>query len=368
MRNARGSHRSHRSRTSGGFLLQDSTFEGPVEEREVGEVQATPRKRDSHKEKGKEAAHGSGSSHVRKKPSMGLRIGSSSPLSRHVRNAEQAPAVAAMGGDGAQDKKPSVQKGLDIDSANIVNLALNLSESRRQAGRRIVMSSLPPAVPTFEDNMAGSSLRQHMQAQRRVSRNISPKPGQGAIGGIASQPTERIASPLLQAAIDGDGQQHHYQFSQATLERAQKAKDSIELMAQYRRLLQYLPPLKPTTMSRQTTLSPPSTSAGSPTAAHFKDREVMSGPARVLGRPYNPLQYIRNRKVRARERQPLDGVAEGFGDVEAVTAWVDRIADEAETAVYELGDVIQLPPLIPEDSDTTSPRSEERRVGKECPV
>lgn len=354
---ARGTHRSHRSRTSGGFLLSDSTFDAPVAERIPTSAHSTPRKRDSMKEKGT-VSNPERSNHIRKKPSLGLGVATRSPLSKHVRNAEPS-SNGGRGGDGAQDKKPSVQKGLDIESANIVNLALNLSESRKQVGRRIVTSPLPPAAPTFEGGLGGGSLAQHLQAQRRVSRNISPKPGQGAFGGITRQPTERIASPL-NLSFDSDSD-HKYHFSQATLERAQKTKDSIELMAQYRRLLQYLPPLKPTNVSRQATLSPPNTSAGSPTTANFKDGNIISGPARELGRPYNPLQYIRNRKVRARERQMLDGAAEGYADVEVVTAWVDRIEEESEHAGYELSDVIQLPPLIPSDPhnaaivDTTSP-------------
>lgn len=352
VRSARGSHMSHRSRTSGGFLLSDSTFDAPAVERTPTSAHSTPRKRDPMKEKCKGTVRSpERNNHIKKKPSLGLGVATSSPLSRHVRNAEPT-SDGGTGGDGAQDKKPSVQKGLDIDSANIVNLALNLSESRRQVGRRIVTSPLPPAAPTFESGLAGGSLSQHLQTQRKVSRNISPKPGQGAFGGITRQPAERIASPLNRS-FDSDSE-HKYNFSQATLERAQKAKDSIELMAQYRRLLQYLPPLKPTNVSRQTTLSPPNTSAGSPTTANFKDQNIMSGPARELGRPYNPLQYIRNRKVRARERQMLDGAADGYADVEAVTAWVDLIEEESEHAGYELSDVIQLPPLIPSDPDNAA--------------
>lgn len=333
-------------------MLSDLTLDAPTAERTPTSARSTPRKRDSMKEKGKGTVRDlDRTNHIRKKPSLRLGLATSSPLSRHVRNAEPT-SDGGTGGDGAQDKKPSVQKGLDIDSANIVNLALNLSESRRQVGKRIVTSPLPPAAPKFEGGLGGGSLSQHLQAQRRVSRNISPKPGQGAFGGLSRQPAERIASPL-NLSFDSDSD-HKYHFSQATLERAQKAKDSIELMAQYRRLLQYLPPLKPTNVSRQTTLSPPNTSAGSPMTANFKDGNIMSGPARELGRPYNPLQYIRNRKVRARERQMLDGAAEGYADVDVVTAWVDRIEEESEHAGYELSDVIQLPPLIPGNPDNAA--------------
>jgi len=293
---------------------------------------------------------------------MGLG-GGGSPLAGHARNVEpgEPRADGIHAEDAAQDAAGNAgQKGLDVDSTQIVNLALNLSESRRQAARRVVTSPLPPTIPGFEENFAGGSLRQHLQGQRRSSRNISPKPDRGersfsaAAKGLQS---ERLSSPL-QTAFNQDGE-YQYQFSAATLDRAEKARNAIELMAQYRRLLQYLPPLKPQGLSRTTTASPPSTSAGSPIFPihSFPLSHPSTTTNRSLGRAYNPLQYIRNRKVRARERQPIDGEVQGFGNVENVTSWVDRVAKEARIERYEASDCVELPPLVAVDGEPGSPNA-----------
>ncbi|KOS19073.1 hypothetical protein ESCO_000357 [Escovopsis weberi] len=52
----------------------------------------------------------------------------------------------------------------------------------------------------------------------------------------------------------------------------------------------------------------------------------------MLGRQYNPLQYVRNRKVRARERQTIDGERQGFGDVTDVKSWVDSVSSQMSLA------------------------------------
>jgi hypothetical protein len=57
-----------------------------------------------------------------------------------------------------------------------------------------------------------------------------------------------------------------------------------------------------------------------------------------LGRPYNPLQYIRNRKVRARERKVIDGEQQGFGDVEAVRDWVEKLAERNSLRTKQITD------------------------------
>ncbi len=377
----RGNHRSHRSRTSGGFLLGDPTFydSSPLPSHDRV-AQGTPSRHGSSREgekdmKGKGVAHSRTSNSLRSQRSAaGVGHGTirDSPRRHKMIGGanSQRPGSSGMGGDGAADT-PSVQKVLDVDSAKIVNLALNLSESRRQAGmgRRVGSSPMPPAAAGigmgWEDGYpaggvgggVGGSLRQHLQAQRRVSRNMSPKPEHGAgafaspkLGGVGMQDAlERTSSPLMEA-FDPDGA-YHYEFSKATLDRAEKARNAIELMAQYRRVLLYLPPLKPSAVSRTTTISPPSTSHGSPMGATFSKSPSGIAGGRPLGRQYNPLQYIRNRKVRARERQPINGHTEGFGDVGAVTAWVNRIASAAEAGEYDMSDVLELPPLIPEEPD-----------------
>ncbi|KFY22546.1 hypothetical protein V493_06517 [Pseudogymnoascus sp. VKM F-4281 (FW-2241)] len=344
----RGSYRSHRSRTSGGFLLSDNTFfEPPAHDTRasIGTQITPPRKRQQRRDnKGKVAV----------RPKSDLTNGGS-PLATQPKQADTREKARSDGpnteGSAAKvNVGKAAQTGLDVDSAQIVNLALNLSESRRQAARRVVTVPSPPTIHGFEDTFAGGSLRQHLQAQRRSSRNISPKPDKGEKFGVPTKPAQPITSPL-QTSFTQDAEQK-YQFSAATLARAEKAKNAFELMAQYRRLLQYLPPLKSQGLTPVSTISPPSTSAGVPVRPNISLSRASTSTNKQIGRPYNPLQYIRNRKVRARERQPIDGEAQGFGDVDDVTAWVDRVAKHCPGDGYEISDCLELPPLVPDEGES----------------
>ncbi|KAI0435023.1 hypothetical protein F5Y09DRAFT_294609 [Xylaria sp. FL1042] len=224
---------------------------------------------------------------------------------------------------------------LDVDSTQIVSMALDLSESRRLASRRNLSTPIPPRLAQLPDSTAGRSLKQHLQQQRRSSRNISPSADRNLAPRIVS--TSRISSPL-QPTFDHDGS-YIYHFTSSTLNRAQKAKEYLELMAQYRRLLSFLPPLKQDPRSRPSTSGPTTSpnSTGSPL-------DLASGSqSRTLGRAYDPLQYIRNRKIRTRERKAIDGEAQGFGDVPRATDWVDKVA--ASAAASPTAQWPQLPPF-----------------------
>ncbi|RYP09487.1 hypothetical protein DL764_001266 [Monosporascus ibericus] len=218
---------------------------------------------------------------------------------------------------------------IDVDSTQIVNMALNLSESRRLASRRYIPSPVPPRLSPVPDAQAGGGLQQHLQQQRRASRNMSPRPDHV----VKSVSGRRLSSPL-QSTLDPEGT-YTYHFSSSTLDRGQKAREYLELMAQYRRLLQFLPPLKPdaSDRSRPSTSQPPT----SPTASSSSSNPPSSLHQTPLGRPYNPLQYIRNRKVRARERKTIDGEAQGFADVMKVTEWVDQTAASAAASPLTSG-------------------------------
>ncbi|TVY44180.1 hypothetical protein LSUB1_G003149 [Lachnellula subtilissima] len=261
----------------------------------------------------------------------------------------------------ARDTKDTTQApALDVDSAQIVNLALNLSESRRNAARRNTSTPLP----AFSEGFAGGSLRQHLQQQRRVSRNVSPKPDRGDRTMPAS-PRVAIQSPL-QASFDSaqeGGYQYH--FSESTLARAEKAKIAIELMAQYRQLLQYVPPLKPQAGGT----SDAGTAPGSPTSSGPVSRTVSQStnlpPPRSLGREYNPLQYIRNRKVRSRNAKAIDGEAQGFGDLAKVSSWVDQVRRESSSEESQAADCLFMPSFSKAaDTGATPHTSPQSNAGK----
>lgn len=110
--------------------------------------------------------------------------------------------------------------------------------------------------------------------------------------------------------------QKQYKFSEATLQRTLKAKQQLELSALYKRLLTIYP---------QTDI-PPGGSA--------KDGSV--------GRAYNPLMSIRNKRIRNRERIQLD--LSSWEDPGAVEQWIEDVA----VAVHEfLGDLHTRPPMLP---------------------
>ncbi|KAJ6788300.1 hypothetical protein PWT90_07728 [Aphanocladium album] len=217
----------------------------------------------------------------------------------------------------SQNSHAAGPASVDADSTQIVNMALNLSESRRLVSRRNVSRGAPPKLLPLPDSATTNDLRQQLKQQRRSSRNISPRPGQSM---IPRQTTGlSVSSPLHSSFHAGQDDMHRYHFSPSTLARAQKAKDQLELMAQYRRLLDVLPPLKPAHL-RAVTSSPPGSPAG---GAKVFTWSSTPNPVQ-LGRKYNPLQYIRNRKVRARERKIIDGERQGFGEVDSVKSWVGK--------------------------------------------
>lgn len=110
--------------------------------------------------------------------------------------------------------------------------------------------------------------------------------------------------------------QKQYKFSEATLQRTLKAKQQLELSALYKRLLTIYP---------QTDIPP-----GSST----KDGSI--------GRVYNPLMSIRNKRIRNRERIQLD--LSSWEDPGAVEQWIEDVA----VAVHEFsGDLHARPPILP---------------------
>ena len=277
--------------------------------------------------------------------------------------------------------------GHDTDPAQIVNLALNLSENRRRnfssssggllisrdaIGARRIIS---PGQQTLglSNSVSGGSLRHQLQHQRQVSRNVSPRSGRsgssfGNKGSVSdsphsqNEPIGKRQSRLLPDLDTGVAEDVVFNASDATFSRAEKAKIALELMYEYRRLLQYLPPI-------------PASSNNKPAMSKGAARQ-QAEPSSGLGRPYNPLQYIRNRKVRFRERRPLDPEAAGWKDLDRVRIWVDTVAIEREDGVshidrrfplpsldtmsgeYPVGDVLQSP------SGENSGRPETKKVGR----
>lgn len=255
--------------------------------------------------------------------------------------------------------------GYNTDPAQIVNLALNLSESRRRnvSGGRISPASINgtrrqvssetsmSGYPLRHVSAAGANLRRHLDDQRRISRTSQPRSD--------TQSWESPSPRSIRSSNGGDSSTSSALYdlqtaeevilkpSDATLARAEKARIVLELSYEYRKLLQHLPKLPVSTHNRPTT----SKSGNAPNVATSED----------LGRAYDPLQYIRNRKVRGRERKHLDAEAEGWKDLDRVRLWIDRIADAQKTQAPSPEHGYTLPPfdLVQSDSPVAqgSPKS-----------
>ncbi|EDN10461.1 predicted protein [Histoplasma mississippiense (nom. inval.)] len=76
---------------------------------------------------------------------------------------------------------------------------------------------------------------------------------------------------------------------------------------------------------------------------------VSARTAGSRGREYNPLQYIRNRKVRFREKCPIDSEADGWDNPERVRSWVDLITGSDENPNHRSEDCVLLPKFDSDD-------------------
>lgn len=245
--------------------------------------------------------------------------------------------------------------GYGTDPAQIVNLALNLSESRR---RNVSIGNSPPSPfgnrrissliqygagsPNGSSSRTGSgSLRYYLQPQRHASRNISPRSSKLQNRDISPQSSPRIGGSNIQhittSTFNPGPTDETMSASVATLARAEKAKVAFTLFYEYRRLLSNLPAFSTHTKSK-------------PISSRSSIKSI--GIPEELGRVYNPLQYIRNRKLRYRQGRMLDSEVEGWMDVDKVKNWVDNVADHREAGTSALDEHCMLPPFEGTDAES----------------
>ncbi|KAL9043790.1 MAG: hypothetical protein Q9214_003034, partial [Letrouitia sp. 1 TL-2023] len=262
--------------------------------------------------------------------------------------------------------------GLNTDPAQIVNIALSLGESRRRnfsnnrfssaypsPSKQHVSSGLSSANSYGKySSTAGINLRQYLQDQRQVSRNVSSRSSTNSYRKpletskeddyTTSHSSNSSASPvsLIPDAVT-------FKPSDATLLRAEKARVTLELLYQYRRSLQHLSDL-PIPSDRR-----PGTTTSTAVANHRDNGSV--------GRAYNPLQYIRNREIRRDEQKMIDLEAEKWQDLERVKLWVDTIANKnAARLDNDKVNKTSLPPLesVEMDSGPLQPSPDSVRPNK----
>ncbi|KAL9080732.1 MAG: hypothetical protein Q9159_007531 [Coniocarpon cinnabarinum] len=248
------------------------------------------------------------------------------------------PARAAMAtAPRASSESPA------IDSAQIVRMALNLSEGRKMhldpghvpsiptsVDRRTVSASVPAKTKHPSLSQAKRSSERARDSKTFSSGRNTPSAAPSGMLSLSSNSSAANSSSLM---VD---RQPEYAFSPATLARAERAKAFFELANQHRRLMQYLPPLH-----------------------HNVHRQ--EGNAIPMGRDFNPVQYIRNREARISSRRSIDAEKEGWMDQSLVKTWVDAVEREANQEGYIEGDIVHLPRWVAGTGMSTNPHSEASR-------
>lgn len=358
-------HRKQRARRPGGFLLDSDFASGPRTrgiQQHHAHAEETRGKRSSRYPSGNDEQHD-----TRKRAK---RSSASPDLVResHKDRRDAANGVSRIDPNDAQEQgngqlrpekirsnlraipsaprdrgpSPNAQQRQAIDPNQLVHMALNLSESRRRnVSNGQLLSSQSRVLSgtrregSFSNHGSGSSLRQYLNEQRRASRNISPM-------GTASSPSHHVSAPMQRNASTAFPGFQTFTPSAATLARRDKARANIELRIEYLRLLDYLPPLKSDASAPGNFIVSANSVPGS-SHAQLTRSPSYANKQQELGRPYNPLQYIRNRRTRARERRLLDHDSEEFGDVDLVHEWVDRVEQHSNDFGYRKADGVALP-------------------------
>ena len=384
------SFRRHRPGNSGGFLLDPTfTFGGNSDKNKRTHSRHVSNYESRSHQKSKSTGYGSehDSQMSSRRFSVGSRKLGGSPLATvatasksgqdpsHSEASSSSNQKSASDGIKLQPSPPAganrkVEKGsmglsntIKADPMQIVNLALNLSESRRKGANAVghgriaspgLSASQPPLGEPFEESQNGrGSLKYYLQNVRQPRGAGSPGSRRSRGGEASSPPSKNEHPPSTSYPHSPGDSEDRPIITDATRARAEKAKAAIELAAEYRRLLQYVPPINPRTPTKPAALlsvpSPPS----SPNSSHEVSRVVSASSAigpMPLGRAYNPLQAIRNRKVRNRERRFFDAEAEGWGEVGSVKAWVDQVENEVDEFPSNTSDSVSLPFFEPSDS------------------
>lgn len=269
----------------------------------------------------------------------------SSPLSRELSNE----------GNLNMGRNPS-PRAASMDPAQLVQMALNLSESRRRhvsstlpvpispAGARRVVSGIAPGNGVAQTGALNVTQPGYLNNERDRSASGSQRSSQ-QYGDVVSSTADPFDPSL-------------FTFSPATLSRAEKARRYFELAKEHRRLLEHLPPLK-TDSSAPGNYSMKATS--SPGSAHYDVTRVPSNTnvKRGLGRPYNPLQALRNRRLRNRERRPLTAPPDTWQETNRIKGWIDGVEAASKEPSFRPGeDQVRLPTFSGETEGAEAPRSD----------
>lgn len=318
-----GAGSGHRIRKSGGFLLDSVLSNGSPP------GPSTLR--------GKRKAHDSPLHIEKRRPASNRLSGDSSMRGSPLSNELSFDGAA----DAEDDQQRRTSRTQTMDPAELVQMALNLSESRKRHVSNTLQVPLPTGRRVSSANY--STVRSASSGSRRPSR-MNDDVGQ-------QSPSSDQSSKQPDGALPINMSQDNvlYTFSPATLARAEKARKYFELASEYRRALDHLPPLKPNAdapgnFTFQSKSSPGSAFPDITRVATKTDEK------HDLGRRYNPIQCLRNRRVRIRERRPFTAPPDTWSDPDKVAQWIDGVETSTEHESYRAaGDEVELPQYAGED-------------------
>ncbi|KIX93974.1 uncharacterized protein Z520_10311 [Fonsecaea multimorphosa CBS 102226] len=256
-------------------------------------------------------------------------------------NGSQSTGIPASASRDIEAQRTPVAKvGFDNDPAQIVNMALSLSEGRRRlaSGRRYVSTEqgdrrVVSAASTINpsNTVRRRSIAPFLATNRQSSQSGSPKrkpsTKHGDSNGPTTSPSVDVSVTEVAPNLDVDPD-FVDQLSPATAARVEKAKVYFELAHEHRRLLQHLPPIRKP-------------------GAHVR----LSEPE-AMQKAYNPLQYVRNRKLRIWEKTAINSEAEGWHDVQKVRIWVDAVVSSHPETQHDSLECVRLPPLDLRSAET----------------
>ncbi|GAB7355461.1 hypothetical protein MBLNU459_g5963t1 [Dothideomycetes sp. NU459] len=362
-----------RARRSGGFLL-DTTLPGrhpasPAGDERRGQTPYQPNGKGKAASGRRPAAPGAQSA------ASGASPVPSSPLSRHMQRSHTlAPRLSGDldGAESAQSRHSSRDGSASpLDPAQLVQMALSLSEGRRRhasAGltvpsapasdaRRIRSAGAPvlsvsPGSPLGNDFLRPRSAPTQPEVPptpTRPSHDRSEYRGSalrhsrnGAVNDAGISEEEWDENEQREGGVGHVGPVE-FQFSAATLNRAERARKFFELSSEYWRLLQNLPPMKSDSTAPGNYTFVTKNTPGS-TYPQINRVRSNTDAKHELGREYNPLQLLRNRRIRHREQRPLDPPPEAFDDVLKVKSYIDNVEKDSQHPAYRtVTDTISLP-------------------------
>lgn len=258
-----------------------------------------------------------------------------------------------------------------LDPAQLVNMALSLSEGRRRhasaglsvpavsADTRRVQSAGGPAIQIAPGSPLANDFLRPSSAGETPQHHFSRYPVHGVETSVSppsfshhveneTPAMQRRSGQMDDEAIVEDELQNpedyiEFQFSAATINRAERVKKFFELASEYRRLLVQLPPLKPDSSApgNFTFSTQPSPGNIHPQISRVRSNTLSKHD---LGRQYNPLQLLRNRRIRHREQRPLDPQPDVFENVTRVKSYIDEVESHSSHAAYRgPADVVALP-------------------------